>query len=81
MTLVLFRTRAPPTLAPLHTADQGRASEKALASLDRDRRRKQRTPSRVARAPMAGYAPLTRQACFLVPLRDVHALHHEPQAK
>jgi hypothetical protein len=32
-------------------------------------------------SPMAGYAPLTRQACFLVPLRDVHALHNEPQAK
>ncbi len=34
-----------------------------------------------SRAPMAGYSPLTRQACFLVPLRDVHALHNEPQAK
>ena len=38
--------------------------------------------SQSSRAPrwLAG-APLTRQACFLVPLRDVHALHNEPQAK
>jgi hypothetical protein len=34
-----------------------------------------------ALTPMAGYVPLTRQACFLVPLRGVHALHNEPQAK